>query len=261
MDVSVFHTRIRIEAKEILGARESAIAFFGREKTVGNRFVTSYNAHKEIPVVLDKVLSRGLRTIAIELPEKLEECVLVAKELEAFLLTEHKLFVYIALYGGKKQAEEVFAHFAGRTAKINSLLLGMPPQEFVYAPKEFTFKKLEENFSGTPIKIPQAELHVQKVLEQKLVRSAFKEYMNLMKTKNTKEFRKLYATIPKSKAVASVLCAVGNETTRLILFDNNITKAFLGTTIFAEGCFFVKTSFLSQREEPAIFLGSKTKFF
>lgn len=259
----MFHTTVKFKAEAITKAVESSIAVWqGTPAVKAPKFVT-YDSSELIPEIVQDTIDSGYRTLAIELPKDLPEVLNVAKETQVHLATSGKQLLYLAFYGSKKQLEIVSSQLSGDQDKTARLLLNKAPNE--YSRKDvFSIKALSKQYSGTPFRLPGTiELSLRDKSGEMLLRSAFAEYMNLMKTKNAKEYHRLYRTTPVSKAVASFSCATtGGESVRLLVYDNEITKASAGKSAFLKEPYFCVTNFMSDAPEPTIILaGAKSEYY
>ncbi len=264
MDALVHHTLLRFRAEELSSCRESAVIGFAGQKHPTDRFHQEYREASELPGLVEKAAAHGCRTIGIGLPDSGPQLTLAVKEIESHLASSGKQFIYIAFYGGKKSVASAYADLSSRLDRVTPLLFDEAPEDYENAPSNYSFAGLGKAFAGIPFKLPPGlELHLQARLEEKLLRSAFMEYLNVMKTKNVREFRRLYDSTPASRAVASYSAKTPKgERVRLLLYDNNLTTAGEGKTMFADGAFFCKTSFLSGALEPTVVLaGAKATFY
>ncbi len=264
MEIVLARTRVKLSAQPLSRAVESSVAYLEGNTPPPGRFARAYESHSHIPAILLQAVASGCRTIAIQLPDSYDVSLRVVREVEGYLLVHGRQFLYVAFYGKKRVLEELHQALSVREDKIVKLLLGGTPTHYEGMPGGVsTLTELSRRFTDTAFRIPSIEIVVELAVEQKLLHSAFAEYMTLMRTKSNKEFRKLYRAIPQSKAVASFSCITSQkESVRLLLYDNDISRAGPGVSVFLENGYFAVTEFLSDSPQPTFFVGNgRVKFF
>jgi hypothetical protein len=259
-----FFTPLRFSQGAEGEAKESAIITLKPSYTSHNRLCLTYKEPNQLPKLLDRVVESGLRTVAIMLPETTAQADLAVKTVEGHLAFSGRQFLYIAFYGKEAVIKKSREDAQASADETSRLLLDHPPAHWQEAPKGWSFQSLTEQYSKTAFKLPAGlELSINLKESQKLLSSAFREYLNLMRTSNIKEFRKLYRASIQSRAVASYSCtAASGENVRLLLYDKAIAQAGAGKSVFTDGAYFIVTSFMSESAAPTVILaGASASYY
>lgn len=262
-ELSLGRTRVKLLSRPIAEAIESSVAFIEGPAPAGKALCAQYASPEDIEPILAKTIEAGLRTLAIGLPDSYLESLRIIRAVEAYLLVNGRQFLYLAFYGNSGLVRKLCALYSIKEDRILPLFLGKSPSTFQPAAPHPTIASLRTAFTDTPFILPAIQVRVELAEEQTLLHSAFKEYMTLMRTKKVSEFRRLYRSIPESKAVASFSCnSADGERVRLLLFDSHITQAGMGSFLTLSNCFFALTDFLSDLPQPTLFVGSGSiRFF
>ncbi len=266
--VQIYHTTIKFKSSPDDPSLSSAVESYrvlDSKSQTNSPNLYYYTKVSQITLAINDCISKGFRTIAVKLPKSKQQIFDLINLVKAHFALNGKQLLYLAFYGNSWQIKFAHSQFSSQLDRWAKLLLNEKPDICIFVkPESDWLNRLTKEFDGTAFCIDgTVELFIEEKGEERLVRSAFLEYLNLMSTKNLREYRKLYNRSIKSSAVCPLICkTLDNHEIRLLVFDNEITLAQKGKSVFITRPFFAVTSFMSQKPTATLFIAkSKSEYF